>query len=496
MTNIKNLTICFALLFPYFIYGFISIYNGRIGGDEGIYMLSAVNVLSGKLPYRDFVLNQMPFFPYFYGVAMSIVGKGLINARWVSFFLGLMAIVFVMLTCQKKGGIWAAAIAGSLLTLNKSFIFDMCSVRTQALTVFLTAASLFLIVDSEGQDKKILLSIFMMSLASLVRLSFLPVLVILWGFILFTRWQKRKYWLILAVNTFLLLGIFVFFNQGGNLLYCIYFFHNYANMPWAFERFAYFVTGYLKNQFSILFCFIITLFLFIHKLKDRGAKSFVNSYDIFYLFFLLACYIVTTLIHAIRTISYPTYQTSNIIFIVIFTGLIMGRWASSFANSYKRILFMLFYLVIAFLNMPYQEYVISWNGDGGPVRMHQAVKLIKGITKAGDNVITCNHELAVEANLAVLPGYEIAEFSYSPGMSRAQAKKLNMVYPGKLREDIEARKADIICLTPRDIVMLGQGSAKELEAIFLNNYDVRYVIPQYGQFFQDLYVMKPKSKTT
>jgi len=479
--KIKNLIIPFILLLPYFIYGFISVYNGRPGGDEGIYMLSAVNVLSGKLPYRDFLSTQMPFLPYFYGMAMSIFGKGLINARWISFSLGLMAVVFVMLTCQRRGGFWAAAIAGSLLTLNKSFIFDMCSVRTQALTVFLTAVSIFFISDNEYKDKGVFLSIFMMNLAVLTRLSMLPVLSFLWLFTFFThRPDVQKYLIAAGINVLLLSGVFVFFNQGGNLLYDVYFFHDYSGMPWAFKPFAYFMIGFLRNQFCILLCSVGAVFLFMRKRKNVA-----------YLYFLSASYIATTLVHVVRPLSYPAYQTSNIIFIVVFIGIVLGRWVSAFLNPYRKGLFVAVYLTVAFLSMSYQEYVIRWNGNGAPPRMYQAVKFIRSIARPGDRIITCHHEIAVESNLTVLSGYEMAEFSYSPGMSDAQAQKLNMVYPKRIRQDIEEQNADIICLSPRDIILLGRGYLRELEQGLMRNYNIVAMVPQYGQFFQDLYIMKP-----
>ena len=38
-----------------------------VDGDEGFYLLTSRLVTEGKLPYRDFLLTQMPLLPYAYG---------------------------------------------------------------------------------------------------------------------------------------------------------------------------------------------------------------------------------------------------------------------------------------------------------------------------------------------------------------------------------------------------------------------------------------------
>lgn len=469
-------------------------YRGRLTGDEGWYTLAALNVLKGKMPYKDFLFTQMPLMPYFYGYIMSFIGRSLVAARWISFFLGATTVVFVMATCYKRSGIWAVFLGGSLLVLNRSFIFDVCSVKTQSLTVSLTCASLFFAADDGKPFWRVLASILFMNLAFLTRLSMIAALVVLWAFVFVLNRKKLKVYLPLFIlNIIILCFMFRYFYSDGNFIFGIYHFHSeyFGNTSSSLRSFIWFARGVISNQLPLLFCFLCALQIILFCLLKDPEKHIFSSEDLLYLSLLSTAYILTTALHASRPISYPIYQTSNIAFVAIFSALVLGRFVPTFFKSHRTGLCTAF-LFLLLLAMPLQEYVAKWNGDGSPKRSLQAAKVIRSLADTSKTILTVHLDLVVESGLSLPQGYELGKFSYFPGMSDAEAAKLRIVNFSRLCKDISERKADVICVTEGDLGILGRERRQELKSLISDNYTYKCTISRYGQSFESLDILFTK----
>jgi 4-amino-4-deoxy-L-arabinose transferase-like glycosyltransferase len=58
-----------------------------VDGDEGFYLMASRLVIHGQLPYRDFLLTQMPLVPYVYGAWMWLTGMTWLSGRLLSAIL-------------------------------------------------------------------------------------------------------------------------------------------------------------------------------------------------------------------------------------------------------------------------------------------------------------------------------------------------------------------------------------------------------------------------
>lgn len=491
----KRILIYLIILTPYAILGIFAIYHGRFTGDEGWYTLAAINVIEGKIPYRDFLFTQTPLLPYFYGLFMVLFEPSLITGRWLSFLLGMGAIIVTMAACGRKAGLVGAFIGGALLAFNLNFIYDTSLVKTQSLTVFLTAMSLFF-AGRTGKLCHAIGSLVCMNLSILTRLSILPALPVLWAFFMLTdRNRLKTHVFLICVNLIFLFCIAQYFYFDGNLAFGIYQFHTeyFGNFPWSLEFFVKFIRGFLSNQFPIILCFLLAsgavVFAWV-----RNKKEFRPFWgDAPYIGLLFLSYASMTVIHMSRPVNYPTYQTSIIVFAVIFSALIIARTLATF-NSIQRKMVLFIFIAALVLSIPFQEFPVRLNDGGSPAQIKEVAEYIKSISRDDDLLLTLSPELATASGLPLLPRYELGEFSYFPEMDNKLAKKLNAVNSSHFQKDISEKKADILCLRHRSIRLLARNKRRALEQKKLigHHYILRKIFSNYGQLSENLYIFSAK----
>lgn len=97
--------------------------NRLVDGDEGFYLMTSRLVTEGKLPYRDFLLTQMPLTPYVYGWWMRLAGMTWISARALAAIL--TACLGTALYCEvlQQTGKRAAGWTAVLLFVSSTHIF-------------------------------------------------------------------------------------------------------------------------------------------------------------------------------------------------------------------------------------------------------------------------------------------------------------------------------------------------------------------------------------
>ncbi len=496
-TKIANYAVYAAVLLPYIVLGLLRVYAGLVIGDEGWYLLSAVNVLDGKKPYEDFLFTQTPFLPYFYAGFIFLLGRSLIVARWVSFALGGISLVLIMKTCHRKGGLWAGVAVGLLLSLNLSFIFDVASMKTQALTVFLVSASLYTFSGEKTSFAKAVVGLALMNLAVLTRLSMLPVLVVIWvyGFWAFRK-NLRPCAVLLVVNCLIAAALLGYFYSGGNLIFGIYHFHSeyFDNAPWKFERLRAFLVNFARNQLPLIACGAWAIFTYLRQSIDAGRRRHpaFEQHGRFILM-LSVCYVLTTIIHASPLLPHATYQTSNIPFIAIISGLMLGHLIVTSSPKYA-ILPAVIVLLLATTGL--QDYRAFRKGAGAPARIKEAAEIIRNASNDSESILTLNVELAVESDRPLLPGYELSEFSYFWNMSDDRAAQLKVVNFSRLLQDVTLRKAKIVCMTDRGVVLLGGENQKKLRDAVNANYRRLAIVEKYGQFRRPLLILLLRQPTT
>lgn len=474
-----------SVLVVYILLGSFTLVAARLTGDEGWYTGSALEVLRGRVPYRDFLFTQMPAVPYVYAAWLAFAGHSLIAARTLSFLFGGLGVALTMTALHRKAGLVASVIAGCMLVANLSFMFDVCIVKTQALTVVLGALALW--GASQGGSRRGA-AVLLLSAAALVctRLSMVPVL----AFAVLHVWlgPARRALLVFGPASVALIAVAVL-GPGSldNLWFGVLQFHDvrYDHPTWQLESFlGLMLRGFVANQGPLIAlglgaCAIAAL---RRRISPELAADF--SRDARWLGFVVASYVATTAIHFSRPVAYPTYQTSNIVFLVAATAYVLAR-ASLYAPRLRRTLYFAL-LPVMLAGAPFEEWVVHVNGDGGLGKLDDAVEVVRKLAHGNDPIFTASTEIAVQSGLPLLPGWELSEFSFFPGMSTEQAQARHVVNAEMLFSDVRSRRAQIVCLTQRHMAMLG---GPMLADQLNTGYELRATIPRYGQFFETLYVL-------
>ena len=375
-------------------------------GDEGFYALAARNVAHGIKPYRDFLFIQMPFMACAYGAWFSIFGVSIASGRVFSIVMTAFAIVFVMLSCHRRAGLWPAVLAGLLWSTAIYTAWDLSSVKTQSLCNFLIAAALLAIPtpDASWRLARAALAMGLMSLAFFTRLTLVIPLVLLW---IYLAWEFRReisgYVLVLAANILLLALAFAFFWADGNMWFGIYVTHKsfYGTAPWTWERLGWTLKYSLGNQFVIATLLLLAAIRFFTTLTDRARWQ-----ELLFPAYCLASYCAVTLAHWAQVQSYPTHQTVLTSFAVVPIALLLAPLINLIAERYRATAVIAFAIFVAMCS-PFSECGITplLNGGDKPSWLKQAVAILGRHMQPGDELLSFNVELAIEGDYSVFPGW-------------------------------------------------------------------------------------------
>jgi hypothetical protein len=471
------------------------VFFGRLNSDEGWYLLASVNVAGGQRPYRDFLFTQMPLLPYVYAAFLSALGWTLVTARFVSMLFGLGGLCFAMAAIRRRAGGFAAILGGMLLALDLAVTSDASALKTQSLTLLLTGLAVWL-ASGSGRWFEIVGSVAAMTLAVLSRLSMLPALACFYLFWL-TRPGRRVIGLAAATASGALLAAGAsFFWAGGNGQFGVYDFHHayFAGMSTEGRFGWFFLKGFLSNQMPIVLAGLSALALVgwrLWKTRTSSPPSFWTD-DFRLLALLLASYLATTVLHVTRLAFYPSYQTSNVLFLIVPTGFVLGRLVD--ARPRMQAAMLAAAVSLGLLGMPLQEYVVHRDGVAGPGKVAEAVAVLGRLPRGNGRILTLAPELAVGAHFDLLSGYEMGPFSYFPLLDDAQAERLRVTNTASVQRDLVERRASILALTPKALGAFSRGiDPPKLRRLIDVRYDLAAVVRGYGQYSEPLYLFCAKA---
>jgi hypothetical protein len=480
-----------AFLIVYLMLGCISIVHCRLLADEGWYTYASKAVYNGVVPYRDFLFTQMPLAPYVYGIMMKLFEPSISAGRIASLMFGVVSIGLILHLFKKNTAMML--IVGAFLILNLNFVFDTTIVRTQSLTVLLTAAALACFTHIREKPHWVMI---WMSLAVMTRLSILPALLITWNYcLILNRDAFAKTFLMVITNAMSLFGIAVFLNllSKGNFVFGVFSFHSeyYPNAHWSIDVLFRFAVDVFKNQGLLTIAVLVS---------SIGAASgcivpkwnILNKHELQLTSFSFICWLATTLIHATRSVPFAAYQTSNMMFAVASAT----PWLIAFFRNRSKIhcrLFSLLFATAVAVSILFQEFPVVSDEGGAWGQYQEAVREVTELTDNGaKTILTFSPELAAETSAVLISGYEMGMFSYFPNFSDADAARLRIVNKEKLLKDVETAAADIVCLTGHNIViMLADGDPSQYKGLFSriqNNYVLHAKVTKYGQFRDTLFV--------
>lgn len=468
----------------------------RVNLDEGWYLGAAQRVYGGQLLYRDFAYTQTPLLPYVYGLLQPLFGLGLYQGRALTFLLGLVAWWLSVVSAFRLGGWRAALYCLALLATSFFAATQYTYTATYALTACLMAAAIDLSLWEWPTRRRTIVAAFLMSLAVTVRLS---AIVVLPPFLLYLVWrsQQRIATLVWGLLTMVAtLGIFLggYWWLGGELMiYDIWGFHldRILRTNW---RLAKIRQRTIKTALDFAIPIVLGgwagIWLLWRFLRQGWAE--VRKCALLVAGALTACAAALFVAHIVprttdsyyNSLQLPMLCTSGGIVLALLHQRLQRRFAYALATG------------LLLLNGLTQGYA-TWRDGALPFPLQnqiavvqQAAQIIARYTAPDATLLSFNQHLALEANRATPPGYEMAIFSYRPTWDVAQARAYKAINNDLLLADLAAGQG-AVAFTEFD---LGQiyGERERFFALLADHYRWWYTIENFGPYGDVLHLYFPR----
>ncbi len=511
-----------------------NLYLGELNQDEGWYLYASQRVSDGELPYRDFAFSQGPVFPFVYASVYSVVEKwGVGGGRVFTSTLGFLAtILAAALAARLAPKPWkgeAALIAFILLSCNVYHSYFTTVVKTYSLCALLITGGLYLLAFSGGKRGTCVsaASGVMLALASGVRLSSVVILPAAVIYLLMDSSNSRKAapWMFVLGSGLTLLAVFApFLVMSGET--ARFWMLEYHTLRWTdgFMSSLIFKAGFISRFVQAYFVAAgIGMFILVRWWFTGRPQPFIDSPRNVRSFMVLLWGVagIITIVHISAPFPYDDYQV--IIMPVISAALAAGLVSvaarmklpqdldeNSVNGSGMRGLggFILGICVLASFSSPLnQGWVVRdrdriwWKIKDKPdlVQLREAGAWIAGHVPQGNQLLTQDLYLAVEAGRAVPHGLDMGPFSYFPDWSREKAELYGVMNRGMLMELIRTADAPIavfsgysLSIRSPEIKELPVGEQKELWQIVNERYELVKTIPYFGHAGTELKILEVK----
>lgn len=447
--NIKSNKFALYVLIFFSLNGLFLVFTSHVNVDENFYIYGAKLVFQGFLPYTDFFFTQSPLILYLYGLPLLIFGNSLLMSRLITFGFTFFTVVFVIKLTKNLNFEWAGIFAVFALTIAWWILYNLVITKTYASTVFFIVLSLYLLTTQMKIIWKNTLSIVFMGLAGGLRLNISVLAVFLSFWLAVKEWDKIskknliinliKYLFIAAIVLGVIYGPFFIIeylesHSFNKIYYNLLGVHTNRNLTMnltvgIFSSFSFiFNAMVLYGVISALIIFLPIYFYFA-AIRKRNYKDIIKKYELILLIFLvqLAIWGVYAML---ATLFYEYIVTSMpLTLMLIFIGL--SKFFSSIKLNHPKNIFAqkktqkIIYIGI-FLLIPLSQitqinlYVISRFGSPPIERImyndlyqYQDISNIISITTPPwGYIITYNPALAIQSGRNLMPGYEMAYFSY------------------------------------------------------------------------------------
>lgn len=176
MKLLKSGNLLIIVLVVYVVVGAFWAFAGRIGSDDGWYLMTAMRVLEGKLPYRDFMFTQMPVLPFVYALPLYIFGPSVEVGRLTALALGLVALLISMQVAKDMKA--SPTAAGLLIATNSFLMVGFAQVGFAAPTAMMLAFTMWFATRPWHWGLRFVSTMLAATLATGMRLSMFPAIAI------------------------------------------------------------------------------------------------------------------------------------------------------------------------------------------------------------------------------------------------------------------------------------------------------------------------------
>lgn len=455
------------LLFAYTVHGVLLVYRSPINADEGWYLHAASLVMDGELPYRDFAFTQTPLLPYVYGPFQGIFGNSLILGRWTTFAMSSIGMLLWLLVCLKAHGPKQGCLLIAMWTSFGYGLFNNTITKTYGFTTLVVASIAFVIFLEFDETRRVRRTLFLTSLGSLARLSFVgfqvPVL-----FALVKRRDKESIRFAVTIFSVLsfLLAVLILQNTDGAYWGLI----GHHSMQWgdagASEKF---LTIFFERLPSLFYAFPLYTIAFgligLQLLRKPREGHVAQMSAALWLGLLgLAC------VNLISGGFYPEYYVPlvfSLIGLLSMQQLDRTRWSNAIA------------VVIVMAGSPLS--LTRWNPlfkeAPSPSEFTSYVETCRDAAKKEskpDSRVIALEALWVvhEAELKVAEGLSMAQFSVWDG-DTDESKRIRILNTELLVEAMQDESVSLVVLTSYDKVYLGNlGAWASVNETLVREYEL------------------------
>lgn len=449
---------------------------GEVNQDEGWYLYAARLVSEGKLPYMDFAFTQGPIVTYAYALGWPLVERwGVAGGRLFTVLLGLVgcgfAVMLVRRLVPRDRRDAAALIAFALIAVNVYQTYFTAVVKTYAITaLFLTAG--FFALSYAGTKRRWPAAVAgaLMALAAGCRSSAAVVLPLLCGILLMRavrpegdrdadRKTHRWTWLWFGAAA-ALTGVLVFVPYLIKVPAALWFglveYHTGREGPGVLGALVYkggFLSRVLRGYFVAAAVGVATV---AWQLVGPGAsRSQPISRAGRMERLLWASVAIVSLVHIAAPFPYDDYQA--IVFPLAAAALAVGvvRCCPAGALQAVSTTIVLLCVAAAFSSARNQEWFVGgrdriwWplRAQSSLATLQQAGRKVRELAAPGEELLTQDAYLAVEAGMRLPSGLELGPFSYFPELSDEEAVQRHVLNGHLLQRVLEESEAPVAAIS-------------------------------------------------
>jgi len=446
-----------SLLVVYLLLASFYILLGSINEDEGWYLYASKLVYEGRVLYSDFSYTQGPLLPYVYGIPQLVFGTSLYLGRITSLLLALMTLLLSTAISNRLAGKLAGAICGAAMSLNLFSIYFLTITKTYSLTALLLSASVFCLVSTTGKWLRYSLSAMFLCLAGATRLSAISAIPILFLYLLVFEPEDRRYLLLAAAASIVTTAAaFLPFclRDLGLLWYNLIGFHM---APYGTSDVLHVMRYKIQTLLSIarFFYFMVVslvsgVVLFLVHGRRRMRKALANHGIHIYLVGILA---VMFLSHFLPGGSYAEYQVMNVPLMAILAGCVYSKCyeKSGTPKGKNLVLGVICASLLTDSIIGHETGHIDLSGSRLPIdEISVIADYVSEYVGEDEPIFTYHTYLAIQSGRSVLPGLEMAIFSYYPEWDTQTAHKYRVTNNEIAKKLVGSQEAAAVILTDFD----------------------------------------------
>ncbi len=499
--KLRTLTLLALLLFILFASAYVFV--GEINEDEGWYLYAANLVYEGNILYADFLFTQAPLMPYLYGLPQAALGSSLYVGRFTSLVLAFGLVLIVAAAARRLGGEFAAFIAVLALAFSPYALYHLTISKTYPLAAVLIGLAVWSLTAERQSFCRRLLAVIALTLAAATRLSVIAAVpALLLSFLIFDRERWGRVLLYGLVATVLFACIFLPFliTDANNTLFGLLGFHTVAYQAGNWFQYLYEkidnIGSLVNNTVFLWLGALLWLCLFAVRRKSPFWQNLRERSVYVHLVVILVTIFLANFVPRATRFDYQIISLPPLV--VLATVSIAKVYRELRHDVARRTLAALIIGIVLISALGGNHHLDLRGGNLPGKEIDELAEFLNEQLDPGEKVFTMHPYIAVAADRELLPGTEMAMFSYFPEWDRATCARHRVINDDIASEYIDSALAGAVILTAADfrrnstLTSLDprerERNAQEMLARIENRYRLALTMQSFGQWQETMYV--------